>query len=383
MKSPFLRGALTLAAALLTCLPSVCCAAAAAVRMPPGASDGYPGYQTHLQWINSLDPRTFDAPAGRNAYGAPKPTITVPMVFPILGRGYGFSDEFGAPRDGHRHLGDDLFAPKMTPLVAVFDGTVYVWSRSGRPDGLAPHNMITLVGDNGYTAKYLHVNNDTPGTNDGKGTDAYAFAPGLLSGEHVRAGQFLGWVGNSGNAETTPPHTHFELWGPDGLPTNPAASLRRAARPKRALAGDLPLPDWMPGSGQVRWDGIVQGVDPVRGVLVLNLLATTTAKGGTVASTRAGWTYARVAPSAAIRREGTGDAVRFSDLRPGDRVALRGPAATGGRSFVARAGAVTGAAAGRGWAGSGGAVGEAPAAIRPDNGRTIGDGWDHVQRRGW
>jgi hypothetical protein len=334
---------------------------------------------THLQWINSLDPRTFDAPAGRNAYGAPNATVTVPMVFPILGGGYSFSDEFGAPRDGHRHLGEDLFAPRLTPLVAAFDGAVHLWSRAYRADGIAPHNTITLVGDNGYTAKYLHVNNDSPGTNDGKGTAEYAFAPGLISGQHVRAGQFLGWVGNSGNAETTPPHTHFELWAPDGVPTNPTASLRRGARPKLARAGDLPFPGWGYAPGATRWDGIVRATDPTRGVIVLNLLATTTPKRGTVASTRAGLTYVRVAPSAAIRRDATSDAVRVSDLRPGDRIALRGAQPRAGKTFVALAGAVTGASGASGWAATdeGGAH-----AARGDISSSIREWWNGVRRRG-
>ncbi|MDX1933019.1 MAG: M23 family metallopeptidase [Capsulimonadales bacterium] len=311
----------------------------AAGRRTPGFS-GFPDASgvNNFRSVNDIDPRTFDAPAGRNAYGAPNSTATVPMVFPILGRGYGFSDQFGAQRDGHRHLGQDLFAPKMTPLVAVFDGTIHHYSYGGRADGSAPHHILRLDGDNGYTAKYMHVNNDTPGTNDGRGGAGYAFAPGLVSGQQVRAGQFIGWVGNSGNAESTPSHTHFELWGPDGMVTNPTASLRRAARRTRALP-DVSVTDERPPVGWLRYDGIVVGVDPGRGVLILNLLATTDRK-GTFAATRPGRTYVRVAPGTVVREEETGAAVRFGEILPGQRISLEGRTPARNRKFVAARAAV-------------------------------------------
>ena len=300
------------------------------------------------------------------------------MIYPILGTGYDFSDEFGAPRDGHRHLGQDLFAPKLTPLVAVFDGVVYPWSRGGT----APSNSLTLIGDSGYTAKYLHINNDTPGTNDGRGSQEYAFAPGLMAGQRVEAGQFLGWVGNSGNAETTPPHCHFELWGPDGLPENATASLRKAARPKMAKA-QIPQPDWKPEPGETRWDALVRGVDAPRGVLTLNLLAITR-KTETVAATKPGLTYVRVAPTTVIRREEEGEAVRFSGLRPGDHIALRGPVPQNGKPFVVASALLTSepeytAALEKDSAAE-------PAETRRDPlnnlGRKISQWWNGVKRRG-
>ena len=46
----------------------------------------------------------------------------------------------------------------------------------------------------------------------------------------MEAGQIIGWVGDSGNAEFTPPHLHFEIRMPNGLPVDPYKSLKAAKR---------------------------------------------------------------------------------------------------------------------------------------------------------
>ena len=54
------------------------------------------------------------------------------------------------------------------------------------------------------------------------------YYPGLLVGSHVKAGDFVGFCGNTGNAATTPPHVHFEIHprGADTPSTNPYPTLR-------------------------------------------------------------------------------------------------------------------------------------------------------------
>jgi len=49
-------------------------------------------------------------------------------------------------------------------------------------------------------------------------------------GAHVKAGQFVAYMGDSGDAETTVPHLHFEirLGGPNGDRTNPYPTLKSA-----------------------------------------------------------------------------------------------------------------------------------------------------------
>jgi peptidoglycan hydrolase-like protein with peptidoglycan-binding domain len=61
------------------------------------------------------------------------------------------------------------------------------------------------------------LNNDTPGTDDGA---AWGIADGIVPGVHVEAGQHIGWVGDSGNAENTGSHLHFELFDPAGVVVN-------------------------------------------------------------------------------------------------------------------------------------------------------------------
>ncbi|MBN2114824.1 MAG: hypothetical protein JW785_11945, partial [Acidimicrobiia bacterium] len=44
----------------------------------------------------------------------------------------------------------------------------------------------------------------------------------------MERGQLIGWVGDSGNAEGTSPHLHFELWAPDGVAVDSFVSLQEA-----------------------------------------------------------------------------------------------------------------------------------------------------------
>ena len=42
------------------------------------------------------------------------------------------------------------------------------------------------------------------------------WAPGLSTGQVIRAGDVLGFVGTSGNARGTPPHLHYGIYGAQG-----------------------------------------------------------------------------------------------------------------------------------------------------------------------
>jgi hypothetical protein len=92
--------------------------------------------------------------------------------------------------------------------------------------------MLYLHGRSGTTYLYIHLNNDLTAKNDNRGrcVPGTAFPKGLRSGAKVDAGQPVGYVGNSGDAEHAEPHLHFELHPGDGGPTNPYPYLRRAQR---------------------------------------------------------------------------------------------------------------------------------------------------------
>lgn len=153
---------------------------------------------------------------------APRPAIcsyVYRIQWPVLGRG-AVGSVFGAERDGgtRLHAGVDIMAPKMSPIVAVRDGTVSsVHAASG------DCCWITIKHDDGWSSWYLHLNNDVDGSDNGHGV---GIRPGLAEGMRVTAGEVIGWVGDSGNAEPGPAHLHFELHTPWGGAIDPLASLR-------------------------------------------------------------------------------------------------------------------------------------------------------------
>jgi len=144
------------------------------------------------------------------------------LVFPQDGETR-FDNTWGAPRPGgRRHQGTDLMADKMTPVLAAADGVVISVGDSPR----AGRN-IRIRHAGGWETWYLHLNNDNPGTDDGHADWSLSFAEGLDSGSLVRAGQVIGYVGDSGNAENSGSHTHFELHSPSGR-VNPYPFLEDA-----------------------------------------------------------------------------------------------------------------------------------------------------------
>lgn len=147
------------------------------------------------------------------------------LAFPVAGDHY-LWDTFWASRSHGIHHAQDIMADKGTPVVAAADGTVDMVNWSRRAD-LNPGRCcsIVLTHDDGWTSTYIHLNNDSPGSDDGKG---WGVADGIAPGVRVRAGDVIGFVGDSGNAENTPPHLHFELQAPDGTYVNPFAALLAA-----------------------------------------------------------------------------------------------------------------------------------------------------------
>ena len=113
-------------------------------------------------------------------------------VFPVFGNA-SVADSYGTMlrTDGPLHRGDDIFGELGQPLVAAASGTVFSlgWSRTGG-------NRLWLRDQDGNEFYYAHL---------------AAFSTLVSKGAHVRAGQVVGFMGNTGDVEGLPTHLHFEV----------------------------------------------------------------------------------------------------------------------------------------------------------------------------
>ena len=156
--------------------------------------------------------------------GAAKPPVRI--VFPVVGA-VQYTDDFGAPRGGGRHQGIDILAPRKAWAVAAESGRVKFWTTSA-----AAGCMLYLYGKSGTTYYYIHLNNDVTSKNDNRGkcVAGTAYAPGLKSGAKVAAGQQVGFVGDSGDADGIHPHLHFEVHPNGKAAADPFPYLNAADR---------------------------------------------------------------------------------------------------------------------------------------------------------
>jgi murein DD-endopeptidase MepM/ murein hydrolase activator NlpD len=148
----------------------------------------------------SENPSAGDAPNLRPKGGGktkPQPLKVQPKltagryVFPVYGP-TSYIDTFGAHRaDVTYHHGDDIFGTLGQPLVACTDGIVFSvgFNKIGG-------NRLWIVDKAGNQFYYAHLS---------------AFAVNAVNGSHVKAGQVIGFMGNTGDAEGTPYHLHFEI----------------------------------------------------------------------------------------------------------------------------------------------------------------------------
>lgn len=192
---------------------------------------------------SSDDVTAKGAPPGDSESSATPPATTGPVVrqilFPVVGP-VTFGDTFGACRSGctRTHKGVDIFGTRLAPLVAVTDGTIVSVRRSALT---LAGNMVTIRDDEGWYYLYLHLNNDSPGTDDGSNPQGWILANRLRVGSRVKAGDVIGYLGDSGNAETVPAHVHFEIHPPGQGAINPTPSVQGAkdagrVRPAAELA---------------------------------------------------------------------------------------------------------------------------------------------------
>lgn len=121
------------------------------------------------------------------------------------------ADTFGAPRGTDRtHQGVDIFAARGTPVRSATRGIVVAIRDSGLGG-----RQVWVLGPGRERHYYAHLDD---------------WAPGLSTGQAIRAGDVLGFVGTSGNARGTPPHLHYGIYGRNGA-YDPLPLLRADAAP--------------------------------------------------------------------------------------------------------------------------------------------------------
>ena len=130
------------------------------------------------------------------------------LPFPVEGAAWrDIGSFFGVDRDGgaRKHHGVDIFAARGTPVTAVIDG--YVRTGTGARGGEHIWLSGSMIGFGSARYYYAHL-------------DSFA----VETGDRVKKGDVLGYVGNTGNAITTPPHLHFGIYS--GGPVDPAPFLK-------------------------------------------------------------------------------------------------------------------------------------------------------------
>jgi murein DD-endopeptidase MepM/ murein hydrolase activator NlpD len=122
------------------------------------------------------------------------------------------SDTWGAPRGtGRRHEGQDIFAPKGTPILSATNGYIYKIGENNLGG-----QTVSVIGAGGRVYYYAHLEK---------------YAPHIEVGDLVTTRTVLGYVGTTGNAAGTPPHLHFGIYTMSGA-INPLPLLTDRTAPR-------------------------------------------------------------------------------------------------------------------------------------------------------
>jgi len=116
------------------------------------------------------------------------------LRFPVAdARARDLQSVFGDPRDAGRrgHEGVDIFAKRGTPVLSATGGVV----TRVTDGGLGGRVVWVWNPERGLRLYYAHLDEQLVGI-----------------GTHVKPGDVLGTVGNTGSARTTPPHLHFGIY---------------------------------------------------------------------------------------------------------------------------------------------------------------------------
>lgn len=103
------------------------------------------------------------------------------------------ADTWGAPRGtGRRHEGQDIFAPRGTPILSATNGYIYKIGENNLGG-----QTVSVISSGGRVYYYAHLDR---------------YAKGIEVGDRVSTRSVLGYVGTTGNAQGTPPHLHFGIY---------------------------------------------------------------------------------------------------------------------------------------------------------------------------
>ena len=109
-----------------------------------------------------------------------------------------------------RHEGQDIFAPRGTPILSATRGIIY-----NIGENTLGGQTVSVIGSGGRVYYYAHLD---------------AYARDIKVGEWVTTRTVLGYVGTTGNAQGTPPHLHFGIYTPTGA-INPLPLLTDRTAP--------------------------------------------------------------------------------------------------------------------------------------------------------
>lgn len=167
----------------------------------------------------------------------------IDLSFPAAGP-VQWEDDYDEPRDGGArvHQGTDLYGEKLQRVHAAVGGVV---CNQTTAEAAVGGYQVVICGDDGRRYAYTHLNDDRPGTDDGRGGLRWAYAPGVREGVRVVRGRWLGYMGDSGNAEDDGAQLHFHV-------TDPALHDPALVQPPYVQGRRNPYPSFV--AAQVRGD---------------------------------------------------------------------------------------------------------------------------------
>jgi murein DD-endopeptidase MepM/ murein hydrolase activator NlpD len=142
-----------------------------------------------------------------------KTFLRAPLDFIRISSPFSMSRKHPLFKTNRPHRGIDYSAPTGTPIYAAGDGRI-VQSSSSSSNG----NFVVIEHNGTYSTKYLHMQKRA-----------------VTSGQRVKQGQVIGYVGSTGYA--TGPHLHYEFLV-NGVHTNPATIASKLPKADRIAAGE-------------------------------------------------------------------------------------------------------------------------------------------------